>query len=64
MNPRAQMINQDSFPPLAEVRKNLRIPWYRCPITNTTPVPKAVAGNDAAGPLAASIGGLAPKRLI
>lgn len=24
------------YPPLSEVRKNLRIAWYRCPIEHTT----------------------------
>ena len=35
MNPIAEGINQVDLPPLAEVRKNMRIPWYRCPIERT-----------------------------
>jgi fatty acid desaturase len=36
MNPMAERIDRSSFPPLADVRKNLRIPWYRCPIERQT----------------------------
>ena len=32
MNPRAELLRSDELPPLAEVRKNMRIRWYRCPI--------------------------------
>ena len=32
MNPRAESLRLDELPPLAEVRQNLQIPWYRCPI--------------------------------
>ncbi|MDH3639675.1 MAG: fatty acid desaturase, partial [Gammaproteobacteria bacterium] len=32
MNPTAELVSGRDFPPLAEVRKNLRIAWYRCPI--------------------------------
>jgi len=35
LNPKAKGIDPDSFPPLAEVRKNLKINWYRCPIERT-----------------------------
>ena len=36
MNPIAARIRQREFPPLGEIRKNLRIPWYRCPIERET----------------------------
>ena len=32
MNPRAEGMAPDRLPPLTEVRKNMRIRWYRCPI--------------------------------
>ena len=32
MNPLAQSIGREDFPPMAEVRQTLTIPWYRCPI--------------------------------
>ena len=32
MNPKAQGIGLGELPPLAEVRKNMRVPWHRCPI--------------------------------
>ena len=32
MNPIAEGLDHDRLPPLADVRRNLRIPWYRCPI--------------------------------
>ena len=36
MNPRAEGIARGDLPPLAEVRKNKRIRWYRCPIDRQT----------------------------
>ena len=32
MNPKAKGMTPDRLPPLTEVRKNMRIRWYRCPI--------------------------------
>ncbi|MGB0846481.1 MAG: fatty acid desaturase [Thiolinea sp.] len=32
MNPLSEAIAQTTFPPMSEVRKQLRINWYRCPI--------------------------------
>ena len=32
MNPILHGLNEVDFPPLAEVRKNLKMKWYRCPI--------------------------------
>ena len=32
MNPIAERLDKDRLPPLADVRRNLRIRWYRCPI--------------------------------
>ena len=36
MNPRAEGIARGDLPPLAEVRKNRRIRWYRCPVDRQT----------------------------
>ncbi len=36
MNPRVDLTNRATLAPLAEVRKNLRIDWYRCPIERNT----------------------------
>jgi fatty acid desaturase len=36
MNATARDLAQSRLTPLAEVRKNLRIPWYRCPIERET----------------------------
>lgn len=35
MNPKAEACKLSDLPPLAEVRKNKRIQWYRCPIEQT-----------------------------
>jgi len=32
----AHMNNEAAYPPLAEIRKSLRIKWYRCPIDTST----------------------------
>ena len=32
MNPNAEGLDKDRLPPLADVRRNLRIRWYRCPL--------------------------------
>jgi len=32
MNPVASTISSTDFPPMSEVRKSLKINWYRCPI--------------------------------
>ena len=32
MNPKAKDMALGGLPPLAEVRKNRRVRWYRCPI--------------------------------
>ena len=36
MNPRVEGIARGDPPPLAEVRKNKRIRWYRCPVDRQT----------------------------
>ena len=36
MNPIAESLDHGRLPPLADVRRNLRIPWYRCPIERRT----------------------------
>ena len=36
MNPKAQGVTPDRLPPLAEVRRNRRIRWYRCPVDPAT----------------------------
>lgn len=32
MNPRSTLAETKKFPPMAQVRKTLKIDWYRCPI--------------------------------
>ena len=32
MNPAAEGLDKDRLPPLADVRRNLHIRWYRCPL--------------------------------
>lgn len=32
MNPVSQAVREGDFPPMAEVRKTLKIDWYLCPI--------------------------------
>ena len=56
MNPIAAHIGQHDFPPLAQIRKTLRIPWYRCAIERET-LRELTRADDVRG-LAQSLGHL------
>ena len=52
MNPISKSIDHGSFPPMAEVRKTLKIDWYRCPIEKPV-LAKLVVRSDVKGLLQA-----------
>lgn len=48
MNPVASTIESTDFPPMAEVRKSLKIDWYRCPIDKKV-LSQLIQKSDARG---------------
>ena len=48
MNPVSEHVRSGKLPPLADVRKNMQIPWYRCPIERTT-LRELTEPNDSKG---------------
>ena len=48
MNPVSQAVRDGSFPPMADVRRTLKVDWYRCPVDKAV-LSELVRKNDAKG---------------